>query len=595
MRLSIFAFLLLGFFIAAPACRAQQSERLDVGQGAVTILTDGITNPNGPALRAMSELSLHLDKIGHIRVLPLMGYGGEANVRDLLKLRGADFALLNSDILAYLDQIKAYPEARDRIRYVTQLFDQKAFLVARADVSSIEQLAGKVVATPSEGSASYITAATIFGLLRIPAKIAPQPRGESLAAAIQKDADAVLLLEQDLAQLPTGPGLHLLPIPASKATTRVYRVARIEASEVKGLAVASPVETVKMATLLASFDWKKTHGRYPPVSRFIGEFFKSLPALRRDHPRSIWLETNVQAEVPGWERYSLAKELRATVPVARRQGAEVSFAAKTEPVQSAGEAIHLLVSPRPPLADQEQVDGGLIADLVASAMKLSSADQAAQPTFSMAWVRDPAEQLETLIKNKSADIGIAWDRPDCDNPEDLGSNSVVLCDNAVLSDPIFQSVVVLFTRADSNLDFKDDASLAGRTLCLPASADISDLDRDGRHWVSEKKVTLLRPNTLINCVSLVEEGKADAMLMHELEGRIVLQRLGIGQTFRIATRPVAVRGIHAIAAKNDPRGAELIRRLNEGLAKLKQSGAYAAIIQKQLAPLWRAIKAEAAQ
>ena len=144
----------------------------NVGQGGVTILTDGISNPNGPALRVMSELSLHLDKIGDMRVLPLMGYGGAANVRDLLKLRGADLALLNSDILAYLDQVKSYPEARSRLRYVTELFDQKVFLVARKEVASLDQLAGKTVAV-LEGSAGQVTAVTIFGLLKIPAKMLP--------------------------------------------------------------------------------------------------------------------------------------------------------------------------------------------------------------------------------------------------------------------------------------------------------------------------------------------------------------------------------------------------------------------------------------
>ena len=86
MGFRYFVSLALGLLLASPAATAQQPPPppVDVSQGAVTILTDGITNPNSPALRAMSEISLHLDKIGDLRVLPLMGYGGEANVRDLL-------------------------------------------------------------------------------------------------------------------------------------------------------------------------------------------------------------------------------------------------------------------------------------------------------------------------------------------------------------------------------------------------------------------------------------------------------------------------------------------------------------------------------
>ncbi len=198
-----------------------------------------------------------------------------------------------------------------------------------------------------------------------------------------------------------------------------------------------------------------------------------------------------------------------------------------------------------------------------------------------------------MLKDGASDIAIAWDRPDCDNPGDLGPDSLALCDRAVFSDAIFQSVFGLFTRADSDLLFADDASLSGKTLCLPAGADVSDLNRDNRHWASQKTINLVRPASLLDCISLTEQGKADGLFMHELEGRVALRRLGIQQKFRIAERPVAVRTIHAIAAKNSPRAVKLIGALNEGLAKLRQNGRFAEIVEKQLSPFWRAMAADA--
>jgi hypothetical protein len=592
MGFRVFAALAWFVLLAVPPGNAQApSGAPDVGQGGVTILTDGIASPNGPALRAMSELSLHLDKIGDMRILPLMGYGGAANVRDLLKLRGADLALLNSDVLAYLDQVKSYPEARSRIRYVTELFDQKVFLVARQEVGALDQLAGKNVAV-LEGSAGQVTAVTIFGLLKISAKILPQRSNQALSMAIKNGADAILVLEQDLPLVPRGEGLQILAIPANARLGRVYRTSKIEASEARGLALSTPIETVKVATLLATFDWKKTQARFPHVSRFVGKLFAALPQLRRDYPNSIWGETDVQENVPDWQRFPVADALRATLTLARREGTEASLANHKTPAEAERPAAHILVSPRPPLADQGRSDGGLIAELVASALAAAGKVDEGRPSAEITWVQDQAEQLKTVFKDGASDIAIAWDRPNCDGPEDLGPNSVVICDNAVFSDAIFQSVFALFTRADSDLIFTDDSSLAGRTFCIPEGADLSDLNRDNRRWIPEKTVNLLRPASILDCITLVEQGKADGLFMHELEGRVALRRLGIQQQFRIAERPLSVRTLHAIAAKNSPRAIELIGALNEGLSKLKQTGGYAEIVQKQLSPFWREMRAD---
>src|SRR6266513_61641 len=111
--------------------------------GTVTILTDGIVEPNGRATLAVNELAERLVRIGNVRALPIAGQGGVGNVRDLLALRGIDFAILNSDIYAFLDQTRQYVAARRRIRHVTHLFDQQVYLLARKEFKAIEDLRGR--------------------------------------------------------------------------------------------------------------------------------------------------------------------------------------------------------------------------------------------------------------------------------------------------------------------------------------------------------------------------------------------------------------------------------------------------------------------
>jgi hypothetical protein len=94
----------------------------------VTILTDGIAEPSSWATRAVNELAGRPEGVGNTRVLPIVGQGAAANVRDLLYLRGVDLAILNSDVIEFLNQTRQYPDARQRIRYVTHLYDQKVYL-----------------------------------------------------------------------------------------------------------------------------------------------------------------------------------------------------------------------------------------------------------------------------------------------------------------------------------------------------------------------------------------------------------------------------------------------------------------------------------
>ena len=65
-----------------------------------------------------------------------------ANVRDLLQLKGVDFAVLNSDIFPFLQQTRQYPNAQKQIRYVTHIYSQKVYLLARKEFKTSMICAG---------------------------------------------------------------------------------------------------------------------------------------------------------------------------------------------------------------------------------------------------------------------------------------------------------------------------------------------------------------------------------------------------------------------------------------------------------------------
>jgi polar amino acid transport system substrate-binding protein len=147
-------------------------------------------------------------------------------------------------------------------------------------------------------------------------------------------------------------------------------------------------------------------------------------------------------------------------------------------------------------------------------------------------------------------------------------------------------VVGLFTLSNSSFRFEADESIFGKTVCLASDQDVSALNGAGRNWLSEKRVIVVRHPTLPDCASAVQNSEADAFVANDLEGRYVLQRLGLAQQFKMAERPLGTRGIHAIALRENVEAQELMQAVNRGLKQLKQSEAYGAIVREHLMRLW---------
>jgi uncharacterized protein len=567
------------------------------GAGTVTILTDGIADPHSRAARAVNELAERRSELGNIRVLPIAGHGASANVRDLLYLRGVDLAILNSDILEFLSQSRQYPDARTRIRYVTHLFDQKIYLLARKEFNRIEDLRGRKVAVLSRGSGSATTAATLFALSNTNVALEELGPDAILNDAAFAKLDAALLLSDELARVDLGvetrKGLRAVPIPLSASVGRAYQPSVIEAQELAGFADAAKVNTVSVSTILAVYNWSPKRGeRYVIVTNFMQRFFSALPSLRQQSTGAFWRQVDVNASVFGWTRHAAAEPARTLgkAQLAGLANVDPTPAMLPPPAPTLASPpaqksrIKVAAVGRAPLADEHLSDGGLITALVQSS--LTAAQPASSAAIELQWGKDALSQIRSLLSDAAIAMSWPWESADCERPNDLVQASALLCDKALYSDPILQVIIGLFTLSDSAFTFGKDESIYGKAICVPLDQDVSALNGDGRNWLSEKRVVVVRQPTLLDCVSAVQKLEADAFLANDLEGRYVLQRLGLAQNFKMAERPLGTRGIHAVALRENAQASELINAVNRGLRQLKQTDAYGAIVRSHLMRLW---------
>jgi hypothetical protein len=380
--------------------------------------------------------------------------------------------------------------------------------------------------------------------------------------------------------------LQLMPIGLVTPLRATYRPAVIEPQELPGVAVES-TETIAVSTLLAVYNWTSAQPRYADVSGFSSRLFATLPRLRQN-ASSVWRQADINAQIGGWSRYSAVQSGRG---LSKEQLAQLSLVARPQamlpPVGDAATGavaapkITVLVMGRAPLAEPQLPAGGLIPELLRSSL---SKARLGRSEIELRWAT--ATPVKSLLSDDSIDISLPWDGVDCERPNDLVQASAVLCDNALYSDPILEVVVGLFTRSDSKFTFATDDSILGKSICISGDQDVSPLNGQGRDWISQKRVTAIRRPTLLDCASAVQTLEADAFVASDLEGRYVLDRVGLSRDFRMLERPLGIRGVHVVAARERVQASELINAVNRGLKELKETDAYAAIVRSHLMRLW---------
>jgi len=129
------------------------------------------------------------------------------------------------------------------------------------------------------------------------------------------------------------------------------------------------------------------------------------------------------------------------------------------------------------------------------------------------------------------------------------------------------------------------------TLCLPAGQPAYELDQNGRNWVKNGKVTLMRPPTVDECFRLLDNGTVEGVVATEFAGRASTISLGIADRIRVLDQPVALTTLHVVISKSHPHARTILYYMNASLEKLRESGDYDMIIERHLARFWEAQQA----
>ena len=311
----IFGFCAAIFWSAFAAQAQQESQsrteqtRRDANAGTVRILTAGVDSGN-----LIHEIATTLNRTGSLRVLPVLGDGGVQNINDILYLRGIDMGVVRFDMLDLLSTQKTYGEIEKRVRYVAKLFDEEIHLVARRNISDITQLSGLRVNFGDPGSGTFERADRIFkafGVSVIPVAYDSRKAIElvasgEIAATLHVGAKPSPIIQQ----IDPADGLHLLSIPASNEFNSVYGQSSFQRSDYPNLIrEGQSLNTISVGSILVVYRWNKPNERSEKVDNFVRAFFNGLEQLQQSYRHPKWREVALLADVPGWRRTQVARDL----------------------------------------------------------------------------------------------------------------------------------------------------------------------------------------------------------------------------------------------------------------------------------------------
>lgn len=304
----------------APAAAAQPP---DINENTVGIVSGTVS---GTYIQFASDLSNVLDSPGKLRIMAVLGKGSLQNVEDVLKVHGIDLGIVQSDVLTYIKKKGLFPEAVNKLQYVTKLYNEELHLLARADIGKLEDLRGQKVNFGTQGSGIAITASILFDLLKIKVEPVYDEPGVALEKLKHGEIAASVGVYGKPAKLYDGlkaeDKVKFLPVPPSLELSEVYFPSALTDKDYPNLiAAGAKVETIAVGAVMVVYGWDPNSWRYKKVARFVDSFFTNFEQFQQPPWHKKWREVNLITKVPGWVRFPAAEEwLKRAVSVTASAG-----------------------------------------------------------------------------------------------------------------------------------------------------------------------------------------------------------------------------------------------------------------------------------
>lgn len=317
--LSLFGLALLqaGMLLAAPAyaqrtvpAQSAANAYAAASRWTLGVLTSGI---DGTSLQMAADMARTLNDGPNLRLIPMVGESAIQNITDLLYLKSADVAVVQSDVLSHLRRTKRLPGIEDRIQYITKLHSEEFHVLSRMKYLCLADLTGRKVNFGLEGSGTALTAEAVFEASQV--KVQPQYMDQATALEKLKsgEIDATVLVSGKpsaiFEKIRYTDRVHFLDVEFGESLQKDYLPTIMTHDDYPDLiAPNETVGTIAVSAVLAVVSAKSGTEQHRRISRFVESFLANLDKFRQSARHVKWQEVNPYLPLAGWARFSAAEQ-----------------------------------------------------------------------------------------------------------------------------------------------------------------------------------------------------------------------------------------------------------------------------------------------
>lgn len=272
------------------------------------IMTGG---PKGTYIRIGRDIAALGEKCG-MKLNVLESAGSLENFIGVRQRKSTQFGIVQSDVLEYLKTYEANdPEIQQAVkgvRIMFPLYNEEVHLIARKEIASVRDLAGKKVSIGEKDSGTFLTASLILDILRVnDADRKNFGAADSLEKLLAGEIDGFFYVAGAPAALfdtdrIDSAKFHLVKLDET-ALGQTYTPAKIIAGTYPWLKSDTNVVAVKAVLMTYDYDKKKNayhRGSCKAVADYSNLVISNLEALRANgHPK--WKSVDLAALPPGWQ------------------------------------------------------------------------------------------------------------------------------------------------------------------------------------------------------------------------------------------------------------------------------------------------------
>ncbi|MEM9783788.1 MAG: hypothetical protein AAF899_15115 [Pseudomonadota bacterium] len=239
-----------------------------------------------------------------------------------------------------------------------------------------------------------------------------------------------------------------------------------------------------------------------------------------------------------------------------------------------GATVRLLaVNPQAPYVGYQLPEGGMLTEVVQRALYRS-------PVLLDFDVTYRGGNAIGDVSEGGFDLGFPVRRPNCE-AETLSADAEAVCSAFFFSAPIYTTGISMYVTTTG--DFSNAATaedLRGARLCRPEGMSIDDLQASG---LTSGVVSFVRARDIVECFLLLNNGDVGVVSVSPEDGKAALDLMPDTRRIKAINNIGRGQAVHVAAPRSGRLAQAYIEIINEGLAEMRSSGEYAAVVENHLA------------